>query len=84
MKIAKWGNSLALRLPVAALRPAGLDEGSEVDVITTEEGVLIKKASKRKYSLDDLLARSQPKDFRLPDQEQSVFLESSAVGREIF
>ncbi len=84
MKIAKWGNSLALRLPVAALRPAGLDEGSEVDVITTEEGVLIKKASKRKYSLDDLLARSQPKDFRLPDQEQIDFLESPAVGREIF
>jgi antitoxin MazE len=83
MKIAKWGNSLALRLPAAALRPAGLDEGSEVDVVFTEEGVLIKKASRRTYSLDDLLAQSQPKDFRLPDQEHSDFLESPAVGREV-
>ncbi|WP_417419896.1 AbrB/MazE/SpoVT family DNA-binding domain-containing protein [Halomonas sp.] len=83
MKIAKWGNSLALRLPVSALRPAGLDEGSEVDVIPTEEGVLIKKASKPRYSLDELLAQSSPEDFRLPEQEHKDFLESPPVGREI-
>lgn len=83
MKIAKWGNSLALRLPTAALAPAGLHEGSEVDVVPTDEGVLIRKSGKKKFSLDDLLAQSQPEDFRLPDQEQRDFLDSPAVGREV-
>ena len=32
MKIAKWGNSLALRLPAAVVEALRLKEGDEIDV----------------------------------------------------
>lgn len=39
MQIARWGNSLAVRLPVDLVRKLGLKEGDQVDVIA-EEAVL--------------------------------------------
>ena len=32
MKIAKWGNSLALRLPAVVVEALGLKEGDEIEV----------------------------------------------------
>jgi antitoxin MazE len=32
MKVAKWGNSLALRLPAAVVEALGLKEGDEIEV----------------------------------------------------
>lgn len=32
MKVAKWGNSLAVRLPAAVLEALGLKEGDETDI----------------------------------------------------
>lgn len=36
--IAKWGNSLAVRLPVECTRAAGLKEGDRVEASVTPEG----------------------------------------------
>lgn len=38
MQIAKWGNSLAVRLPVDYIRAAGLKEGDEVEAEVTPLG----------------------------------------------
>lgn len=38
--IARWGNSLAVRLPADAVRDAGLSEGAAVDVAITAGGAL--------------------------------------------
>ena len=38
VQVAKWGNSLAIRLPVACLRAAGLKEGDEVEAEVTPAG----------------------------------------------
>ncbi len=38
MLIAKWGNSLAVRLPVECTRAAGLKEGDTVDAEVTPLG----------------------------------------------
>jgi len=38
LQLAKWGNSLAVRLPVDYLRAAGLKEGDEVEAEVTPLG----------------------------------------------
>jgi antitoxin MazE len=57
VKIAKWGNSLGLRLPKAAVEATGLKPGAEVDV--TIEGRDLRVRSllpTKRYRLADLLA----------------------------
>ena len=38
LQIAKWGNSLAVRLPVECTRAAGLQEGDSVEASITPAG----------------------------------------------
>ncbi len=40
LQIAKWGNSLALRIPAEWVRRLGLREGATVDAQLTADGVL--------------------------------------------
>lgn len=40
LRIAKWGNSLALRIPSDAVRQLGLREGSTVNAQLTVDGTL--------------------------------------------
>jgi antitoxin MazE len=53
--VAKWGNSLALRLPNHLVRSANLKEGTPVEFSTRGDTVVITPVRK-KYRLDDLLA----------------------------
>jgi antitoxin MazE len=38
LRISKWGNSLALRIPADVLRQAGLQEGDDVEAELTPSG----------------------------------------------
>jgi antitoxin MazE len=38
--VRRWGNSLALRLPAACLRQAGLREGDQVEIVVGDDGRL--------------------------------------------
>ena len=38
LQIAKWGNSLAVRLPVECVKAAGLHEGDSVEAEVTPAG----------------------------------------------
>jgi antitoxin MazE len=40
LRIAKWGNSLAVRIPVEYVRHAGLNEGDTVHASLTVDGAL--------------------------------------------
>jgi antitoxin MazE len=53
-RIAKWGNSLALRLPKTLASDHGLGDGTAVELIEHEEGILLRPAGKR-YDLKTLL-----------------------------
>jgi antitoxin MazE len=55
-QIAKWGNSLGLRLPKSVAREAQLDDGDTVDV-SVKDGAIVVRPAKPTYSLDDLVAR---------------------------
>ena len=38
MKVAKWGNSLAVRLPAAAVEALDLKEGDDIQITVAETG----------------------------------------------
>jgi len=57
VKISKWGNSLALRIPVAFARETGIDSGSEVDLALEDGRLVITPPARPGYVLADLLAR---------------------------
>jgi antitoxin MazE len=56
-KIQKWGNSLALRIPVAFADEIGLVENSQVNLSLKEGGLVVTAAAGEKWSLDELLSR---------------------------
>lgn len=39
MQVAKWGNSLAIRLPVAVVKALELHEGDDIEVLIANERV---------------------------------------------
>jgi antitoxin MazE len=54
-RIAKWGNSLAVRIPKAFVSDAGLEEGTDVE-ITFAGGKIVLTPVGREYGLDELVA----------------------------
>lgn len=63
MQVAKWGNSLALRLPVAVVKALGLKEGDDVEIGVAGARSL---EVKRKPGARQLLARLRKYRGRLP------------------
>ncbi len=55
-QMAKWGNSLAVRIPKTVAREAGLHEGDAVEVAARSGRVIVKRARKEP-TLKELLAR---------------------------
>ncbi len=56
LQISKWGNSLAVRLPVACTRAIGLKEGDSVEASITQAGE-ITLAPERAFDKAAFLAR---------------------------
>jgi antitoxin MazE len=54
VKIQKWGNSLGVRIPKAAIEKANLRENSEVEVEFKNGSIVIVPQNTR-YSLESLL-----------------------------
>jgi antitoxin MazE len=60
-QIAKWGNSLGVRLPKSIAREVQLDEGDTVDV-SVRNGAIVIRPSRPTYSLEQLVARITPRN----------------------
>ncbi len=79
-KLAKWGNSLGVRIPGAVLAETKLGVGSNVE-ITAEDGELrlkpVKPARRKRYTLDELLKGMTPENVH-PEIDWGP-----DVGREI-
>ncbi len=68
IQIAKWGNSLGLRVPKDVAARAGLTEGARVDIETDPEGRIIVTRSRRHFTLEELLSGMTPeREHRLED-----------------
>jgi antitoxin MazE len=61
-QVAKWGNSLAVRIPRAIVKDAGLAEGDRLSLYLTADGTIVLRSGRRKYSLDELVARISKKN----------------------
>jgi antitoxin MazE len=63
VQVARWGNSLGLRIPKEAAQQAGLREGTRVDVEVEGDRIIIRPARPR-YVLTDLLKGMTPEAMR--------------------
>jgi len=63
VKVAKWGNSLAVRLPKLVADDLGLTPGREVELHQDGSRLTLETTTKRpipRYRLEDLLAQIKP------------------------
>ena len=61
--VAKWGNSLALRIPQHILQEIQLVEGAEVDLVVIDGNLVVKPRSRQRYSLDELVDAITPENL---------------------
>ncbi|MBI2131813.1 MAG: AbrB/MazE/SpoVT family DNA-binding domain-containing protein [Candidatus Tectomicrobia bacterium] len=71
--VAKWGNSLALRIPSPLAEECQLKEGTRVEIVRNGKGLLIRKP---RFVLADLLAAITPGNIH------SEMGTGEAAGRE--
>jgi len=72
MRVAKWGNSLAVRLPSTVVEALDLKEGDEIEIrIAADRAFLVDRDRSREQALDRLrrLRRPLPPGFRFDRDE---------------
>jgi antitoxin MazE len=72
MRVAKWGNSLAIRLPAAVVKALELKEGDDIEIqIAGRKNFQVKKGRSREQALAALrkLSRPFPKGFVFDREE---------------
>ncbi len=74
-EIARWGNSLAVRLPKQVLEQAGLSEGVPVELVV-ESGTVVLRPAKPRYDINKLIAGITPEN--LPES-----FDDAPMGREL-
>ena len=77
-KVQKWGNSQGLRLPRHILENSNILVGDDVEVIAQKNQIVVKKASRAKFDLAEMVAR-MPRDYKV--REESF---GPPVGREVW
>ena len=56
-QLARWGNSLAVRIPLRVVETARLREGDELTLAVGKNGTIVIKPARRKYRLDELVSK---------------------------
>jgi len=79
MKVAKWGNSLAVRLPAELVSELGLVEGDELQIIKAQRDRL---DVERKQTVEDALDRLSCFRGRLPADFKFNREEANSRGRD--
>ncbi|NET10330.1 MAG: AbrB/MazE/SpoVT family DNA-binding domain-containing protein [Merismopedia sp. SIO2A8] len=74
--VAKWGNSLALRIPQHIVKEIQITEGTEVELVVIDGNLVVKPKSRKRYSLEELVAGITPENLH------SEVESGAAVGNE--
>lgn len=77
IRIRKWGNSAAVRIPAAVLGAANVALDQRVDVREDGGRIVIEPVRKKRYSIEELVAGITPDNMHAP-----VDL-GRPVGREV-
>lgn len=75
MRVAKWGNSLAVRLPDAVVKALRLEPGDEIEIVVAgERRFHVGRDRSRERALARLRALKQPlpRGFRLDRDEANA------------
>jgi antitoxin MazE len=56
-QVKKWGNSLALRIPVHLAKQLNLQENTEVECSITDGILMVRPLADRPYTLEQLMDR---------------------------
>ena len=54
MQVAKWGNSLAVRLPAGLVRELGLKEGDRIDLVKDGSAMKVRRQPRAEEVLESL------------------------------
>lgn len=79
--IRKWGNSLGAIIPTPMLNEAGIAQGDRVN-IEAQAGQLVMTLIDEPMMLEDMLAGSPNKSFKILEEDQ-VWMDSSLSSCEI-
>jgi antitoxin MazE len=71
LRLARWGNSLAIRLPVACTRAAGLAEGDAVEALVSPAGAITLIPSRR-FDRGAFVARARKRLAGMPVTRATV------------
>lgn len=63
IKIAKWGNSLGIRIPKHLAEQVKLQEGDEIEISTAEDKLIVTPLKRKKYTLEELLEGMEEKNL---------------------
>jgi antitoxin MazE len=55
--VSKWGNSLAIRIPLAIAKQASISEGDSLALLPDPNGGIVLRPARRKYELTELVSR---------------------------
>jgi antitoxin MazE len=73
MRVSRWGNNLAVRLPKALVERLGLKEGDQLNVVAAKDGAVKVEASEdqRRRALERMAARNWtfPEGYRFDRDE---------------
>ncbi len=72
MQVAKWGNSLAVRLPKAVVEALGLKEGDDIEIVVADKRRFeVARDRSREIALAKIkqLQRPLPKGFKFDREE---------------
>lgn len=75
MRVSKWGNSLAVRLPDAIVKALKLRSGDEIEIVLRSERIFeVQRDSSRERALARLraLRKPLPKGFRFDRDEANA------------
>lgn len=60
--VQKWGNSLGIRIPSQIADKIAVSQGSEVDLVVSDDYSLIVTPKKKKPTLEELLSQCKPEN----------------------
>jgi len=78
VKMQKWGNSLALRIPSSMAKQLGIQQNSFVNIEEKGEKIILEPVKKPKYNFQDLVKEIHENNLH---EEQSF---GEPVGKEIW
>jgi antitoxin MazE len=76
--VAKWGNSLAVRIPQNLAQEVHLTEGSQINLSVLNGTLVIKPRERKRYSLDELIKEITPENLH------AEINSGIAVGNEVW